>query len=71
MFVIPVAYVFSKLVINGSVGTWILWTAFPIAEIMSVIVASVLFKKVYKKNKIKIDKSPLGIIFSTTDIIQR
>ena len=51
LFVIPVAYVFSKLVINGSVGTWILWTAFPIAEIMSVIVASVLFKKVYKKIK--------------------
>ena len=51
LFVIPVAYVISKLVINGSVGTWILWTAFPIAEIMSVIVASVLFKKVYKKIK--------------------
>ena len=49
LFVIPVAYVFSKLVISQNVGTWILWTAFPIAEILSVIVAIILFKKVYKR----------------------
>ena len=46
LFVVPVAYIFSKMVINGAAGTWLLWTTFPIAEILSVIVAILFMKRV-------------------------
>lgn len=46
LFVIPVAYIFTMIVINGSAGTWLVWTTFPIAEILTVIVAVLFMKKV-------------------------
>ena len=49
LFVVPVAYVFSTVVINGNVGTWLVWMTFPIAEILSVIVAILFMKKVNSK----------------------
>ena len=49
LFVVPVAYAFSTVVINGNVGTWLVWMTFPIAEILSVIVAILFMKKVNSK----------------------
>lgn len=49
LFVIPVAYAFSLVVINGTAETWIVWAAFPIAEILSVMVSIVFMKKVNRK----------------------
>lgn len=51
LFVIPVAYGFARLVNAGISGTWLVWTTFIIAEVLSVLVAAVFMKKVYK-NKI-------------------
>lgn len=46
LLVVPVAYIFSKLIINDVAGTWLLWTTFPIAEILSAIVAILFMKRV-------------------------
>lgn len=53
LFVIPVAYLFSNLVIAGNVGIWLVWTSFIIAEVASVLVAIFFMKKV---NRGKIEK---------------
>ncbi len=46
LFVVPVAFGFSQLVIAGVGGTWLVWLTFPIAEILSVVVSMVFMKKV-------------------------
>lgn len=51
LFVIPVAYVFTKIVLSGACGTWLVWMSFVIAEVLSVLVSIVFMKKV-RKNKI-------------------
>lgn len=53
LFVIPTAYVFSKLVMSGAFGIWLVWLSFPIAEILSVLVSIVFMKRV-NKNKISV-----------------
>lgn len=52
LFVIPVVYLFAKLVISGTCGTWIVWMSFVIAEVLSVIV-SLLFMKRVNIKKVK------------------
>lgn len=52
LFVIPVAYAFSMLVIHGNCEIWIVWLTFPIAEALSVLV-SLLFMRRVEQNKIK------------------
>ena len=49
LFVIPVVYLFSELVISGMCGTWLVWMSFIIAEVLSVIVSVVFMKKVNSK----------------------
>lgn len=51
LFIIPVAYVFAKMVLSDMCGTWLVWTSFVIAEVLSVLVSIVFLKKV-TKNKI-------------------
>lgn len=51
LFVIPVAYGFSEIVLSGAAGIWLVWLTFPIAEILSVLVA-VLFMRRVEKRKI-------------------
>lgn len=51
LFVVPVAFGFSQLVLMGTFGTWFVWLTFPIAEILSVVV-SIFFMKKVNKNKI-------------------
>lgn len=51
LFVIPVAWMFSNAVRTGKAGTWLVWTTFPIAEILSAI-AAVFFMMRVKKEKI-------------------
>ncbi len=51
LFVIPAAYGFSEIVSSGMCGTWLVWTCFVIAEVLSVLIA-VLFMKRVNKNKI-------------------
>ncbi|MCM1466713.1 MAG: MATE family efflux transporter [Alistipes sp.] len=49
LFIIPVAYFFTGLVINGSVDTWFVWLTFPIGEALSVVVAVFFMKRINKK----------------------
>lgn len=56
LFVIPVAYVFSKLVISGVSGTWLVWFTFLIGEGLSVLVSLYFMKKV-NANKISVMKN--------------
>lgn len=55
LFVIPVAYVFTNMVLNGSGKTWLVWTTFVIAEVLSTIV-SVIFMKNVNTKKIDVIK---------------
>ena len=56
LFVIPVSYVFSKLVISGVSGTWLVWFTFLIGEGLSVLVSLYFMKKV-NANKISVMKN--------------
>lgn len=51
LFVIPVAYVFSKIVLSGLCVTWLVWLSFVLAEVLSVLVSLVFMKRV-NKNRI-------------------
>lgn len=51
LFVIPVAYAFSSIVLSGMCGIWLVWVTFLIAEVLSVLVSLVFMNKV-NKNKI-------------------
>lgn len=56
LFVVPVAYLFSNLVIGGDAGTWLVWLTFPIGEALSVVVALFFMNRVNKR-KIAVIKS--------------
>lgn len=49
IFIFPFAFLFSAIAQNNSSLSWLLWTVFPIAEILTVIIACVLFKKIFKR----------------------
>lgn len=53
LFVLPVAWIFSYIIINFSGSSWLVWITFPIAEIVSAFIACILMKRTYK-NKISI-----------------
>lgn len=49
LFVIPVAYLFSQLVLADLCGTWLIWTSFIIAEVLSTVIAVLFMKRIMKK----------------------
>jgi len=50
IFVIPVAWGFAKVVNNTSIDNiWMVWMTFPIAEIITVIIACIFMKRIRKK----------------------
>lgn len=53
LFVFPFAWIFAGIAKADSSLSWTMWAIFPIAEILTVVVAVLLFIKLYK-NKIKI-----------------
>lgn len=53
LFILPVAWIFSYIIIHFSGSSWLVWITFPIAEIVSAFIACILMKKTYK-NKISI-----------------
>lgn len=48
LFVFPPALLFMKLVQSGSTPDYIMWAVFPIAEILTLVVAVVLFRRLYQ-----------------------
>ncbi len=55
LFVFPFAWIFAGIAKADSSLSWTMWAIFPIAEILTVVMANLLFIKLYK-NKIKILK---------------
>lgn len=53
VFVVPVAWGFSKLVISGS-PIWVVWITFLIAEGLSVAIACLFMRKIYKNEILKL-----------------
>ena len=53
LFVLPVAYAFSLIARNDTSKTWLIWTTFIIAEILSLLI-SIFFMKRISKDKIDI-----------------
>lgn len=56
LFVIPVAYAFTEIVLSGACGIWLVWVSFIIAEVLSVLVSAVFMKRI-RKNKIAVMNS--------------
>lgn len=46
VFVLPVAWAFAQLILKTQSNTWTIWTTFPIAEIVTLIIACVLMRRV-------------------------
>lgn len=49
IFIFPVAWVFAKIVKSSMEMSWLMWWTFPIAEIVSCVIAIFLMKRIYKK----------------------
>ena len=49
IFVLPGAWIFAQIVLKSSGPMWLLWTTFPIAEIVTAVIACLLMRKIYKK----------------------
>ncbi|MCM1544742.1 MAG: MATE family efflux transporter [Ruminococcus sp.] len=45
IFVIPVAFIFSEVVLKYNAATWIVWLTFPIAEFITAIISVLLLKE--------------------------
>lgn len=49
LFVLPVAWIFSRLVLSSGSPEWLVWTTFLIAEGLSTLIACILLKGIYRK----------------------
>lgn len=49
VFVLPVAWAFAQLVLKSQSGNWIIWTTFPIAELVTLIISYLLMRSVNRK----------------------
>ncbi|MGN0537007.1 MAG: MATE family efflux transporter [Acutalibacteraceae bacterium] len=49
IFVLPVAWGFSLLVIENGALSWLVWLTFPIAELISALISVLFMVKIYKK----------------------
>lgn len=49
IFVLPVAWLFARLVRQFAAGSWLVWTTFPIAEILSVLIACLLMRRINRR----------------------
>lgn len=55
VFIFPFALLFAHLAKANAGNSWTVWLTFPIAEILSVIIACFLFRRIYEK-KVKVLK---------------
>lgn len=54
LFIFPFALVFAYIVKSDYGLNWLLWTVFPIAEILTAIVAIFIFVKIFYKDKLNL-----------------
>lgn len=48
IFVLPLAWALSRLVADRGFATVIIWTTFPVAEVLTAVIGLILMKKLYK-----------------------
>ena len=53
IFVLPLAWAFVMIINRSDAATWIVWLTFPVAEILSALIAFFLMKRIYN-NKVEI-----------------
>lgn len=53
IFVLPVAWFFAQLIQKSPNSSWLVWSTFPIAEIISAVIAFLLMLRIYKKLNLK------------------
>ena len=53
LFVFPIAIAFAEIAKRNLDWNWLLWVVFPIAEILTAVVAVIIFMKLYKKKNLK------------------
>lgn len=56
IFVLPVAWIFAQITIKSSAPAWLIWTTFPIAEIITAVIAYLLMRRISKKIGLRIIK---------------
>ena len=56
IFVLPVAWIFSVIVRQSMNHVWLVWTTFPIAEVVSAVIAIIFLIRI-NKNKIEIGRA--------------
>lgn len=49
IFVLPLAYLLTKLAKESGIGSWLVWTVFPTAELVTALIAVALFKFLKRK----------------------
>ncbi len=49
LFVLPVAWAFSRAAVENPENIWLVWLTFPVAEFVSMIIAIAIMKIIYKK----------------------
>jgi putative MATE family efflux protein len=49
VFIFPFAWLFAGIAKQNPEYMWTIWTTFPIAELLSAVIAAVLFKRIYRK----------------------
>lgn len=53
IFVLPVAWFFAQLIQKSPNSSWLVWSTFPIAEIISAVIAFLLMLRICKKLNLK------------------
>ncbi len=54
LFVFPFAWIFASAAKGNAELNWTMWTVFPVAEILTAVVAFVLFRRIYQQKVIVI-----------------
>ncbi len=49
IFIFPLAWLFASMAKANPAFTWTVWTTFPIAELISAVIALLLFNRIYKR----------------------
>lgn len=52
LFIFPFALVFANIAKSDYSYNWLLWTVFPVAEILTVVIAIIIFKKNFSDEKL-------------------
>lgn len=53
VFVFPFALIFADIAKTNSELKWLSWTTFPIAELLTAVVAALLFRRIWHKNELE------------------